>query len=310
MTLAAWLRRPFEKDTRTISLACALLFVAPILPPFDLSRATYDYVVVFDISQSMNVEDYELAGKPVSRLAYARESARQALRMLPCGSRVGWAAFTEYRTLMLLAPVEVCRNYDDLLASLANIGGGMRWSNASEIAKGVFWAMRAARDTESGPDILFLTDGQEAPPVDPKQPLPLFDDLKVGSLHGWLMGVGGDTPRPIPRTDEEGRAIGYWRSFEVMQLNYTSSNRSIHDGTEHLSALREPYLKELARRVGFDYARLTGVESIGNALRDPRFARRRPVPTDLSWLPILAALALLVLHFRPDGRLFMRRGVR
>ncbi len=132
------------------------------------------------------------------------------------------------------------------------------------------------------------------------RPLPVFDDLKPGEIRGWLMGVGGDTPRPIPRTDEEGRAIGYWRSFEVMQLDVTSSNRSAHDGSEHLSSLREPYLSELARRVGFDYARLTGLESIGTALRDTRFAQRRPVPTELNWLPILAALVLLALHFRPD----------
>ncbi len=304
MTLPAWLRRPFEKDTRTISLAVTLLVIALFLPPFDVPRVAFDYVVVFDISQSMNVEDYDLNGKPVSRLAYARESARRALRTLPCGSRIGWAAFAEYRTLMLLAPVEVCRNYDDLLASLANIGGGMRWSNASEISKGVFWSMRAARDTESGLNILFLTDGQEAPPIDTARPIPVFDDLKPGEIHGWLMGVGGDTLRPIPRTDEEGRAIGYWRSFEVMQSNFTTSNRSPHDGTEHLSALREPYLKDLARRVGFDYARLTGPDSIGDALRDTRFAQRRPIPTDLSWLALLAALGLLALHFRPDRNPF------
>jgi mxaL protein len=304
MRWASLLRRPLEKDTRTITLCCALLIVALFLPPFSLTRSSYDYVVVFDISQSMNVEDYELDGKPVSRLAFARAAARNALRSLPCGSRVGWAAFTEYRTLMLLAPVEVCRNYDDLLASLGNIDGGMRWSNASEIAKGVFWSMRAARAIQPDLNILFLTDGQEAPPVDARRPLPLFDDLKPGEARGWLMGVGGDTPRPIPRTDEDGRAIGYWRSYEVMQLDVTSTNRSVHDGSEHLSALREPYLKELARRVGFDYARLTGLESIGSALRDTRFARRRPVPTQLNWLPILTALVLLALHFRPDRSSF------
>jgi mxaL protein len=112
---------------KTIGLATLLLIAALLLPPFNVPRSSFDYIVVFDISQSMNVEDYALDGKPVSRLVYAREAARRALRNLPCGSRVGWAAFAEYRTLMLLAPVEVCRNYDDLLASLANIDGGMRW---------------------------------------------------------------------------------------------------------------------------------------------------------------------------------------
>jgi mxaL protein len=285
---------------KTIAVATVLLIVALLLPPFNVPRSSFDYIVVFDISQSMNVEDYALDGKPVSRLVYAREAARRALRSLPCGSRVGWAAFAEYRTLLLLAPVEVCRNYDDLLASLANIDGGMRWSNASEISKGVYWSMRAARDTGSGLNVLFLTDGQEAPPVDPSRQLPLFDDLKAGQIGGWLMGVGGDTPRPIPRTDDEGRPIGYWRAFEVMQLDYGSTKRSANDGREHLSALREPYLRDLAVRVGFDYARLSNLDSMSEAMRDKRFAARRPIPTELQWLPLLAALILLIVYFRPD----------
>ena len=41
-----------------------------------------------------------------------------ALTELPCGSRLGLAAFTGYRSLMLLAPVEVCEYYGDLLATL------------------------------------------------------------------------------------------------------------------------------------------------------------------------------------------------
>jgi mxaL protein len=285
---------------KTIAAATVLLILAMVLPPFNVPRSSFDYVVVFDISQSMNVEDYALDGKPVSRLAYAREAARRAVRSLPCGSRVGWAAFAEYRTLLLLAPVEVCRNYDDLLASLANIDGGMRWSNASEISKGVYWAMRAARDAGAGLNVLFLTDGQEAPPVDPSRQLPLFDDLKVGQIRGWLMGVGGDTPRPIPRTDEEGRPIGYWRAFEVMQLDYGSRNRSANDGREHLSALREPYLRDLAQRVGLDYARLSSLDAMSEAMLDQRFAARRPIPTELQWLPLLAALFLLLAYFRPD----------
>ena len=75
----------------------------------------------------MNVEDYELDGTPVSRLAYARQAAPRALRDLPCGSRIGLGAFAEYRTLLLLAPVEVCGNYNDLLVSLDYIDGRMRW---------------------------------------------------------------------------------------------------------------------------------------------------------------------------------------
>ena len=137
------LRLAIDKDSQAIVLALILLLVALVMPRIDLPRDAYDYLLVFDISQSMNVEDYELDGSPVSRLRYAKHAARNALQELPCGSRIGWGAFAEYRTVVLLAPVEVCASYGDLLASLQKIDGRMRWGQASEITKGVFWSMRA-----------------------------------------------------------------------------------------------------------------------------------------------------------------------
>jgi len=312
-------RSPFAAGSRTIAVALVLLLCAVLLPQVNLSRKTYSYIVVFDITQSMNVEDYDLNGMPLSRLTFAREAVRRSLRELPCGSRVGWGAFAEYRTILLLAPVEVCANYNDLLATLERIDGRMRWANASEIRKGVYWAMRAAKEVGGKPDVLFLTDGQEAPPeIGPG--LPMFDDLKRGEPHGWLVGVGGYTPRRIPRTDDDGRMVGYWRADEVVQLDDVvgdeagSSPNTGNPGTgtqntpgtstvsshEELSEVREPHLRALAQDVGFDYMHLTSLESLGAVMQDARFARRRRAPTDIGWIPALAALVMLVVRFRPS----------
>ena len=85
--------------------------------------------------------------------------------------------------------------------------------------------------------------------------------------------------------------LGYWRAEDVIQRNVdpAAGDKPSH---EHLSSLRESHLQELAQRVGFEYARLARL-SISEAMRDSRFAERRPVPTDLSWLPALAALLVL-----------------
>lgn len=286
------LSRLLERDVRAIAAAFVLLLTALVLPPVNLPRTVYNHVIFFDISQSMNVEDYSLAGKPVSRLNYARETVRQALRQLPCGSTIGWGAFTGDRALLLLAPVEVCENYDDLLASLAGIDDRMRWANASAVARGVYWSMRVAKAESSHPDVIFVTDGHEAPPLEGGAPIPLFSDLKPGEVRGMLVGAGGLAPRPIPKTDEDGRPLGFWRVYDVVQAH--------SDGYEHFSALREPYLRRLAEQAGFTYARLTTPDSILDALMDPRFARRIPVPTDLALLPVAAALLLLVWRFRPQ----------
>jgi mxaL protein len=294
----------FDKHSRAITLALALLLLAWAMPTFNRSRATYDYLVVFDITQSMNVADYMLGEAPASRLAYAREATRRALRDLPCGSRVGWGAFAEYRTVLLLAPIEVCAHYSDLLASLDRIDGRMRWGEASEVWKGVLWAIRAAKETRGAPNVIFLSDGHEAPPLGAGAH-PLFDDVKPGDVRGWLIGVGGYTPQPIPRTDDEGKLIGYWRAEDVMQ---TDASDDGGPSREHMSALRERHLRALAKEVGFEYARLAGPASLSDAMRDPRFARPRSVPIDLYWLPVAAALMLLALRFRPDLRMRGRGG--
>ena len=64
---------------RTPAIAFLLLLTAILLPPINAPRTTYDYLVVFDITQSMNVEDYELDGVPVSRLTYMRAAAQGEL---------------------------------------------------------------------------------------------------------------------------------------------------------------------------------------------------------------------------------------
>jgi mxaL protein len=287
--------RLFDRNTWGISLALILMLLAWLMPPMNLPRRTYDNIIVFDITQSMNVEDYELQGAPVSRLTYAKAAVASALQQLPCGSRVGFAAFAEYRTLLLLAPVEVCSNYSDLLASLGNIDERMSWGHASQISKGVFWALRTAKEIEIQPNVLFLSDGQEAPPLGSEE-VPLFDDIKDGKIHGWIMGVGGDIPRPIPKTDSEGKPLGYWHPEDVIQLE----GSQLTQGREHLSSVREPHLRALARQTSLEFARLQGFDSVTTALSDPRYGRSRSVATDMDWLPLSIALLLLVLRFRPD----------
>src|SRR5690349_8865046 len=99
------LRSALNRDSMPLLAAGLLLLVALVLPPFKVPRSTYTYVVFFDITQSMNVMDYEIDGAPVSRLVFARQALKRALRELPCGSRIGLGAFAEYRTLMLIAPI-------------------------------------------------------------------------------------------------------------------------------------------------------------------------------------------------------------
>jgi mxaL protein len=220
---------------------------------------------------------------------------RELLPRLPCGSRVGWAVFADYRTLPLLLPVEVCSHYDELLASLERIDGRMRWANASNVAKGATWTVRTARKVDDTTRVLFFTDGHESPPMRDNESPPM-GDITPGEVGGWLVGVGSETPQRIPKTTRDGQPAGYWAAEEVVQR----SDRPAGQSHEHLSELRESHLKAVAKLVGFGYRRLTTTEALADAVLGPALARDRPTPTDVRWVAVVVALGLLVWRFTPS----------
>ncbi|WP_310732328.1 MxaL protein [Ideonella sp. A 288] len=298
-----WSRRGV-RDTLPIAVALLLLAVAVAMPPLTLQRSTYRYLVTFDVTQSMDVEDLRLDGAAVSRLAFARAATREALRRLPCGSHVGWAVFADYRVMPLMEPVEVCSHYEALLASLARIDGRMRWANASNIGKGATWVVRTARQFDAHTRVVFFTDGHESPPLRSAQVRPPMQDITAGQVGGWLVGVGGDLAQPIPRTDRDGVRIGHWDAADVVQRFGAGAPGTAH---EHLSELREPHLRELAELLGLGYRRLQSTEALVEAMLSPELALPAPVATDLRWVPALLALLVLAWRFTPDLRWPRRR---
>ncbi|HKW82809.1 MAG TPA: VWA domain-containing protein, partial [Burkholderiaceae bacterium] len=298
-----------------LGAACALA-ACLVNPGWPVERARFDHVIVLDITQSMNVQDETLDGKPVSRLVFAKQALREALLRLPCGSKVGWGVFTEYRSFLLFEPVEVCANLSELRSTLADIDGRMAWSGNSEIAKGLHSATDLAKQLPGSPSLVFVTDGQEAPPLSP-QHRPSFDD-KPGDVAGVIVGVGGLRPSPIPKSDPAGRPLGFWQADEVAQSDLYGSGRGASvsgermtedgaaaaspalgatPGSEHLSALREPYLRLLGREQGLAFVRLESPAALAATLTAPALAKPTQVLADgrigFAWL----ALALLLARY-------------
>jgi mxaL protein len=300
---------------RALLLAAALLLAISLGGPgVPMQRALFDQIVVLDITQSMNVRDMQLEGRPASRLDFAKHALRQVLTEMPCGSKLGWGIFTEYRSLLLLAPVEVCANLGELRATLARIDGRMAWTGNSEITKGLYAGIGIAKQLAEHPGLVFVSDGQEAPPLNPRN-RPAFGG-RVGEVAGLVVGVGQLRPSPIPKTDPTGRPLGFWAADEVMQHDPRSQGRG---GTgeamvgeavegkaspgagagaagEHLSALHEAHLRLLAADTGLAYHRLGAVAPLVAALTAPALAR--PVPARFDLAPLLAGLALLLLVMR------------
>lgn len=296
MKIAALTRGLFSRRLWPITLAVLLLIAALAMPQVTLPRNTAHYIVTFDITQSMDTEDVGSSDAPSSRLDFARAAMRETLGRLPCGSKVGWSVFTGQRTLLLLPPIEVCSNFDALLSSLNEIDGRMRWTNWSRVAEGgVYSAVRTAHDV--GPDtaVIFITDGQEAPPV-----LPSNDrvrEIAEGKVRGWLIGVGGDQPANIPRTDTNGNRVGFWRADDVIQVPPIPGKPATAESHEELSELRGEYLASVATRIGFGYRRLVSSAALTDAMLDPQLSHREAAATDLEWCPAALALVLLMWRF-------------
>lgn len=299
-------------DRAWLGGAALALGAAFLEPRVELPRRLFEHVVVFDITQSMNVTDMLLDGRPLSRLDFARQALRAALPELPCGAKLGLAVFTEYRSFLLFAPVEVCANRAELRAALDHLDGSMAWAGNSEVAKGLHSAVTIAKALPGVPSIVFVTDGHEAPPLNPRH-RPRFDD-KPGEVAGVIVGVGDTRPAPIPKFDPSGRPLGAWKADEVLQTDPRSQGRGgsvggeamveqepappevglgATPGAEHLSGLREPYLQLLAGEGGFAYHRLRGAQDLLGVLRDPALAR--PVTVRADARVALAALALALL---------------
>lgn len=277
--------------------AALLLAIAALLPPIEARQKVFDHLVVFDVTQSMNVADQSIAGATQSRLAYAKQTLLDAISTLPCGSRVGLGLFANRRTLLVLSPVDVCANHAELRHAIQQIDSRMAWEHASVIARGLYTAIDVAAELAPSPSLVFVTDGHAAPPVDDRD-IPAFEKPAT-RIYGTIWGVGGLTPQPIPRTNREGQSIGWWTADAVVQRQ---------DGTtqEHYSALHETHLQALATATGLDYSRLDSARAAQTSLSRSELARELVVPADFRWIPALAAFLLLMSFYlfaiRPKKR--------
>ncbi|EHR71127.1 hypothetical protein BurJ1DRAFT_2288 [Burkholderiales bacterium JOSHI_001] len=305
----AW--RQSDTSTRWWLAALAWLVLALLAPRVPLPGRDWQHMVVLDVTQSMNTRDMVWGRDKVSRLDFAKRALAAELARLPCGSTLGLGIFTEYRSLMLLMPVEVCGHYHELRSVIERIDARMSWAGASEVHKGLGSALKVlAGAADPPPSLLFVSDGHEAPPLRPGWSPNL--GVEPGKVAGVVLGVGDDQLSPIPKMDPEGNPLGFWKADEVLQTDAISrggtdngAKQSLVDeqgrpmtqfqgtGTEHLSQLKAEHLRALAAAGGLAYRRLDSSATMAQALRAPELARWHTQARELRTLP--AALALLCL---------------
>lgn len=309
MTLGALiLRNLSDGRLRLLAGALGLVALSFVARPFPLTRDGVAVLATVDITGSMNVRDYAgTDGMPASRLDTAKAALRSVVAGLPCGSRLALGLFTERRPFLLFTPIETCSGFAPLDGALAGIDWRMAWEGDSRISAGLFRSIAMAE--ELGTDLVFITDGQEAPPLQSRGGPPF--EGRPGAVRGLIVGAGAPGLSPIPRYDDRGRETGFYGAGDVQQENrfgpppadaesregYNPRNApfgaAAAGGTEHLSSVREPYLRKLAGETGLTYAHLDGPASLGAALTAT--ATPRPVPGHFDLRPVLGGIALLLL---------------
>jgi len=291
-----------RRDAALLSAAFVLLLVALLRPTVPVQRDIYSYVLVADISQSMNTKDAMLNGKPVSRLVYTQHLMHETIASMPCGTRVSIALFAGVSVAALYTPIEVCANYAAIKDTVDHLDWRTAWSGNSRLRESMLSLARMLRAFPEPAQAVFFTDGEEAPK------LHAFNTRDLAGFqggNGWLMvGVGSDKGTPIPKLDEKNQLIGYWAgdSFAMQpgiaqiseqNIGVRDDNVAGGESDRYLSKLDEEYLKTLAKEINGDYVRGDSAQAVIHAMKNQKPARRDRAPLELSW--ILAGLAALLL---------------
>ena len=288
----------------------------------DIPKPSHSFMIIVDVTLSMNTKDIKMNGDQLSRIRFVKESVEDAVRELPCGTKVGMGIFAGYQTSLLFNPVEVCDNYSDLVRSFSFIETNMIWTGDSEVSKGIYNSIKTLSKFDPNTRLVFITDGHEAPPIAPAY-RPRFDDPKK-HIKGLLVGVGNLKQTKIPKINSEGEQTGFWSEDEVMQYDPFTLGRKGSDaneklvdnesskvdpylveqiqatpGKEHLSQLKEKYLMLLSSEIGFSYLRLIDGKNLGKKMHDVSFSEWRKVNTKLSGIFAACGFFFLMLAFFP-----------
>jgi mxaL protein len=287
------------------------VFFAPHWP---LPGATYSYLFVIDVSESMNVRDVAGGRPDESRLDRAKDSVIASLAALPCGSQVAVALFAGTDALVLFEPMEVCRHYPAIEEVVRGIDWRMAWDGDSRVEAAVLAALHEAG--QRGLDLVFLSDGDEAPHAF----VPHMADLLAvqGKVKGMLVGVGGSQPQPIPRLDADNRIVGYWTAVDAVREGFYPNlaelvkqaaspaelerSGALDEVQEHRSALNEEYLKLIGASAGLRYITADSPQRVASAIADPAIARHEKAERDMRIVFGLASALFVVIGWTRKRR--------
>ncbi|MES2580597.1 MAG: VWA domain-containing protein [Pseudomonadota bacterium] len=291
-------------------VAAILLLLALIKPEIQLKQEVHNYLLIADVSQSMNAEDVQLNNKNVSRMAYTRHLMTKIVETSPCGTYISVGVFASDNVALLITPLEVCANYDVINDTIAHIEWRMAWKGDSRLTIGVRAAAHLFDSLNVPAKLLLFTDGDEAPKLNVtiRQNL---DGVQIGK-HTVLVGVGGEKHVAIPRFNSANKWIGFWPSGENNTagggVNYADTSLDDPDPVvaaaeydQYLSKLEAEHLQELATEIKAQYVEGKNTPEFYQFVQQQKPAASFVTAYSIRWVYLLLAALLIVATYIPNA---------
>lgn len=297
-----------RRDVTLLAVALLLLIIALFNPKIPIKRDIYSYMLVADISQSMNTVDMTLNGKPVSRMVYMQDMMHRLVGELPCGTNVSISLFAGVSVAAMYTPIEICENFDAINDTIDHLDWRTAWSGNSRVRTSMVSLAKTIRSLPAPAQVVFFTDGEEAPKIH------VFNKTDLTTFQGgddWLfVGIGSDAGTPIPKLDEHNQLIGYWSgdSFAMQPgiAQISESNLGVRDDNvagstsdRYLSKLDEENLKELSKEINGLYVRGNNVHDVLSAMKKQKPVRKDKTAFEIRWILAGLAAILFILAYTP-----------
>jgi len=291
-------------------LALIGLAIAMVNPKIPLSLNVNNYMFVIDITQSMNVKDMHMNKRPISRLNYALQLISMSLKELPCGTKVSIALFANAEVVPLYVPIEICENFGVIQDTLKHLEWRMAWRGSSHLRLGLIDAGSVSLTLPEPTKIIFLTDGDEAAPLNA---ITKIDLQPMQGSSSWLLaGIGSQEPSPIPKFNSKDEIIGYWSQYatkiEPSQIVNEDSVGKRDDSIAsdpheyYLSALREDYLKEVVSDINANYVRADLQAKFLTAINKLPSAGNSPAHVETGWIFALISVFFVIADYLPKRK--------
>ncbi len=297
-------------ETVLFVLAGLCLMLALFKPDIQLKQNVHNYLLVADVSQSMNAEDMKLSGKAVSRLVYTQHMMKNVVKSSACGTYVSVGIFAAENVALLFMPLEVCKNFDIIIDTIEHLEWRMAWSGNSRMTFGVKAAEATFAYLNVPAQMLFFTDGDEAPKANGINKLDI-SDVRIGKSVIFV-GVGGHEPSPIKRFNAQNKFVGYWGTDAAAEsagggVMYNDASKDDPDPPvayaefdRFLSKQDTEHLKEMALEIKGQYIEAQDNSAFYNYIQSQSPAAEFVTDYSVRWIFLLLAGLLILSTYIPD----------